>query len=242
MSGWSPSGRPMPPPPPWPPPPPSQPASGAVGWAQWTDREDPRTVGRRRRRRRVGVVSLLVGVLAGLGLAIGGVVLLMSGLDRVAIAPVGCATQLDVDRAGTYDVWVLTRGTLPDRGGTCPGSGEAFELAGDDRPAPAVTLDGGAGEIRLGPTGPTTVELELPWMHLRPLGTLRVDSPGAYRLLVEPDASTPATGVYAVAVGDLPWERAAALLLLGGTVGVIGVVAGVVLLLTGRRVRGGAAR
>ena len=180
-----------------------------------------------------GIVVLVVGIGAGVGLWLGSNARLDEAVDGLARGPVGCDTVLDFDETGDYIVFIETKGAIDEGRGDC-GADSSVAWSGDELPDATVTLTGPDGdEIDIAPDD--GVDYDAGGSQGSSIGTVTIEQPGDHLLRVESDDE----GFY-VTIGRNPNDgvtlmRVGALALL-----VAGIVVGVLLIVTGRR-RGDAA-
>jgi hypothetical protein len=188
--------------------------------------------------RRTGLLSAGLGLLAiGIAAIIAGILVANSryedGVKKLARAPAGCTTTLEFDKAGTYTLYIETKGKISDRGGDCGGSGSyehtgsrpAAELSLVDRSGAQQTVNDAKGKDYSAAGAKGTA-----------VSSVKITDPGTYRLTVSSTDSD-----FAVAVGKDPKGDADSVRNLGIGAGAIAALIGVILVILGMRRRGGPA-
>lgn len=179
-------------------------------------------------------MAIIGAAVAALGIIIGLALVFTAGSTReetiksFARAPVGCTTTLQFDRTGTFTFYVETRGSVPNLGGDCAGSGGSYQHVGE-APSVRLTLVDAAG---------TAVALEGEGDPSYDEGayagdahvTADITTPGSYQLTVESAATD-----IAIAVGGDPDADASSQTTLGIAIAVIGALLGGLLLVLGKR-------
>ena len=185
--------------------------------------------------RRSKAVFLLGVVLLVVGLAGGAALYLLSGttreqtIERFARAPVGCTTTLQFDRTGTFTLYIELTGTVSAVGGDCDRSGQSYRWTGSTLPAYALTMvDSDGAAVALADSAAFTYDTG-GWRG-QAVGQVQVTAPGTFRLTVDS-----ADSGFAVAIGGDPDADASVMQLAGIAAMVVGGVAGVVLIVVGRR-------
>ncbi len=180
----------------------------------------------------------MLGVLllvAGIGAAAAAFVLsssrLEDGVKQLARAPVGCTTTLEFDKAGTFNVFVETKGKLTDPlKGDCAAKDE-YDRGDDDAPDVTLTLkDGNDDEITIDEaSGPT---YDAAGFVGSAIGKVTIEEAGTYRLKVDSSSDD-----FAIALGKDPDGDASSLQTIGLIAGGAAALIGLVLLLLGMRRR-----
>jgi hypothetical protein len=181
-----------------------------------------------------GILILGIGICGAAGLWLSANARLEAAVDGLARAPVGCDTVLDFDKTGDFLVFIETEGAIGAGRGDCDVD-SSVAWSGDDLPDATVTITGPDGdEIDIAPDD--GVDYDAGGSQGSSIGTVTIDQDGDHLLRVESDDE----GFY-VSVGPNPNDgvglmRVGALVLL-----VVGLVVGVLLIVTGRRQRDAAA-
>jgi hypothetical protein len=191
------------------------------------------------RRRGAAAGALIGGILAIVGGIVVAIVLFAvadarvdDAVERLARAPSGCDTTLDVDDGGTYLLFVETQGSIDELEGGCDVASE-------------YTMEGQLPRVRLELTDPDGDEVDLDRVGdvtydaagyagtaIRQVG---LEQTGRYVLTVESPVDV------VVTIGRNPDDAAAPFPALAIVVGVLGVIVGVVLLVVGAMARRGPA-
>ena len=174
---------------------------------------------------------LLVGLLGGIAM------LLLSGARReatvegLARAPIGCTTTLDFAKAGSYVVFVETRGTIGAVRGDCPNANRSYDHQGQvpDVEVDLVDLDGSSLVL----TADRSITYGEAGFVGSSLARVEVSVAGEYLLTATSDVSD-----VVVSIGKNP-DDAASVLTVGGYVAMAAglLVGGVMLALALRRPR-----
>lgn len=208
--------------------PPAQPAYAPVAPAP------PSGGGGGKGLRLAGLALLVIGVVAGV------VLYVMSGsvrdetVKKFARAPVGCTTTLEFDKAGTFTLYLETKGTIGTLSGDCTATGD-YDRADDTLPGVTLNLVGpDGGQVSL--TGVTGVSYDTGTYVGEAIDDVEIAATGTYQLTVSSDATD-----VAIAIGGDPEGDSGTMKTAGIAVGAAGVVLGIVLLLLGARRKGGTA-
>jgi hypothetical protein len=185
------------------------------------------------------------GVLyAGLGLVIvglgaGAALFAMSGsaeestVKKFARAPVGCTTTLEFDKSSTFTLYVETKGSVGDVGGDCSANGSSYDRGDDNLPKVSLTLlDSDDKEVDL--ASATTPKYSAGAFKGEALQTVQIDTPGTYRLTVTSEDTD-----FAIAIGGAPDADSSTMKNAGIGAAIAGLVLGGLLILLGRRKKGG---
>ncbi len=179
-----------------------------------------------------GIVVLIVGVLAALGLWISSGQRESDAVRNLARAPIGCDTTLDFDATGEYFVYVESAGQFDgDVSGDCGATGE-YEVSGDDLPPVTLTLTDPSGDdVAL--DSRAGISYDTAGYVGTSVRSFTVDETGDHRLRVETPGSS---GVaFAAAVGRNPSDGVASMRLGAVLAGLGGLVIGGLLVLLSRR-------
>ncbi|MDO8391194.1 MAG: hypothetical protein Q7V57_11955 [Actinomycetota bacterium] len=183
-----------------------------------------------------GKGSLLAGVaLIVLGLGAGGALIALSGphreetVKKFARAPVGCTTTLEFEKAGTFTLYLETKGSVDDVGGDCEGNGSVYDRSDEGLPDVSLSLvDENDAEVPLDEADGSSYSAG--GFAGEAFRQARIDEPGTYRLTVTSDDSEFAIAVGGDADGD------SGMMMIGGVAAAVGgVLLGGVVLLVGRR-------
>ena len=190
------------------------------------------------RRRRWGMVitgaSLLVAGLAAGGALFGyGATQRSLMIDQFTRAPAGCATTLDIDRPGTYVMYLEHRSTVDRITGSCRVSGTISSTRLDTPPAIEITADNGGASpsIVATPAGESFSYTEDVYAG-RNIATFDVGTTGRYVINIEPSLDDQ---VVAIAHRDADPAHAFDTVRLPGAVAAGAAVVGAVLLVIGLR-------
>jgi hypothetical protein len=182
--------------------------------------------------RAAGIVLLVVGVVAGIALWLAAGQRYDDAVRDLAPVPIGCTTTLQFDRTGTYLFFVETTGTVGEIDGDCQNDDHDYDVAADDAPRVSLSLlDDQGDELDLDRVdGPSYDRAGRRGVGVR---TVDIDETGDYELTAT--ATVDDTDVV-VRVGRDPSSGVAALRAGGVTTLLLGVAAGLLLLLvSGRR-------
>jgi hypothetical protein len=186
--------------------------------------------------RRTGLIAAGVLLLAA-GVAAGVVMLMASGtnydesVENLARAPVGCTTALEFDEAGTFTVYVETRGRIGEIRGDCPATDTDYRFAGDVLPAVDIVItDEDGGEVDL--DDDFDKDYDAGGSVGQSIHSVVIDEAGDYDITVTSDEAD-----FAIAIGKDPKDDADSLRTNAIIAGAAGVVLGGALLLLGLRRR-----
>ena len=174
-----------------------------------------------------GLVVLVAGVGGGVAAVLASGSAADEGVENLARAPVGCTTRLDFDDAGTFTIYVETKGSTGDLGGDCPNDEDEYER--DDLPDVELTLvDSDDKEIDL--EDDDSKSYDAGGAKGQSISTVEIEEAGRYELTVTSEDDD-----FAIAIGKNPEESADTLKLISyGLLGA-GIVLGGLLILLGRR-------
>jgi hypothetical protein len=97
----------------------------------------------------LGLVVLVAGIGAAIGLAVAGSKKYEDGVKDLARGPANCVTTLDVDSASTYYFYLESKGEVADIRGDCPSLGDSYDVSDVGDPALSLTdSDGEAVRLR----------------------------------------------------------------------------------------------
>ncbi len=179
-----------------------------------------------------GVVLLVVGLIAGVGLWVGAGARLDDAVRGLARAPVGCDTTLDFSETGEFLFFVETRGEFAGVRGDCDQAG-SYDVTGSEPPRVVLSMvdpDGRDVELRVR-SGDAYDAAGFEGSSER---VAEITTTGDHVLTVEADGSTE---LFVVAVGKDPEGGVDALRLGGVLAGLAGVIAGVACIVLGSRRR-----
>ena len=176
----------------------------------------------------LGAIVAVVGVVAGLAL------ILLSGsskeetVKKFARAPAGCTTSLEFDHAGSYTLYLETKGKVPNLGGDCAANGTTYQHAGA-APSVSVTLVDGAGTA-VATSSAAGPSYDAGGYAGSALLTASVPAAGTYQITVTSEASD-----VAIAIGGDPEGSAGTMKTIGFVVLAAGVLGGLGLIMLGRK-------
>jgi len=184
---------------------------------------------------------LMVGALLLVGGLVGGLLVLMSSgsktdqaVKKLARVPVGCTTTLNVEKPGTFNVYVETAGRLPEYDGNCPAGGKYSSSAAVQVDTMVTDDDGNVVEI-----APATGEsYSAAGYRGSRVGTVSFSKTGTYRISVmsaevSDDQAAVAVGIDSSAPSNVAsQDRVLSIALLVG-----GALFGIPLILLGLRRR-----
>lgn len=185
----------------------------------------------RRNTKRVwtGVAVLAAGVIGGIAL------LALTGsstkeaAENLARAPIGCTTTLDFDSAGTFTIYVETKGSIGEVRGDCSNTDADYDFGDGNLPDVELTLlDDNDDEIDL--DDDASKSYDAGGFKGESIFTVAIDDPGAYTLTVESEDND-----FAIAVGKNPEDAAGPLGILGLALVALGVILGVLLIVFGMK-------
>jgi hypothetical protein len=174
-----------------------------------------------------GVAIGMAAVVVGGGLAVAAVLVEGQTVEGFARAPVGCTTTLEFDTIDTFTLFVETKGSAADLGGDCETSGAVYSR--DAAPLPQVELtlvDSNDATVPLG--GANDFEYDTGDFVGTSFATVDITAVGTYRLTVTSDDRD-----FAIAVGRDPSANSVIFLAAGLTIGGLGMLIGVVLIVLG---------
>ncbi len=184
-------------------------------------------------RRRIfwfGLAAIVGGLAGGGALGLAAQRRTDDAASRLAIAPPGCITTLDVSHGGTYSVYLVTRAPSAELTGPCAPAGSIDHHGSAETPAMRLT-DATGSEIFLVGAGSEHYSTDT---HAgRRVATFQVDGAGTLSLQVARSAD----GIV-LAVGErahAPARAALPILLVGGGLAVGGPVIGLGMMIGGRR-------
>ena len=174
-----------------------------------------------------------------IGLGAGAALFALSGsteestVKKFARAPVGCTTTLQFDKRTTFTLYVETKGSVSDAGGDCAANGSSYDRGDDDLPKVSLSLvDSDDQPVDL--TSATARKYSAGAFKGQALQAVKIDDPGTYRLTVTSDDTD-----FAIAIGGAPDADSSTMKTAGIGAAVAGVVLGGLLILLGRRKKGG---
>ncbi len=174
-----------------------------------------------------------------IGLGAGATLFALSGsteestVKKFARAPVGCTTTLQFDKRTTFTLYVETKGSVSDAGGDCAANGSSYDRGDDDLPKVSLSLvDSDDQPVDL--TAATAPKYSAGAFKGQALQAVKIDDPGTYRLTVTSDDTD-----FAIAIGGAPDADSSTMKTAGIGAAVAGVVLGGLLILLGRRKKGG---
>jgi hypothetical protein len=181
-----------------------------------------------------GIVVLIVGLIAAVGLWYSAGQRQSDAVRDLARAPVGCDTTLNFEVAGEFLVFLETEGEISAVTGSCVAPG-SFGQLGSPRNLPPVRL------ALTGPDGSdvaldtrTGVDYDSDGSAGQVIRTFVVGTPGDYVLRVEPTNGSEPAG-YAIAIGRDPSNGVQPLQLGAFAAGITGLIVGLSLIAVSRR-------
>jgi hypothetical protein len=189
---------------------------------------------RRTRFFAAGVIVLIVGLLAAVGLWYSAGQRQSEAVRNLARAPVGCDTTLNFEVAGEFLVFVEIEGKIGNVTGSCESPGDFGQL-GISQGLPPVRLDLTApdgSDVALDTR--TGVDYDADGSAGQAIRTFVVERPGDYVLRVQP-ANDAEPAVFAIAIGRDPSDGVRPLQLGAFAAGIAGLIIGLALIATSRR-------
>jgi hypothetical protein len=182
-----------------------------------------------------GALILAAGV-------VGGVVMLLAsssnydeGVKNLARAPIGCTTSLQFDEAGTYTIYLETKGQVGALRGDCPNADRDYDLGDNDLPDVTITLLNDDGdEIDL--DDDDSKDYDAGGAAGSSIASVKIEQAGDYEITATVDDGADG-GEVAIAVGRNPKASASSLKTTGIVVLALGVVLGGLLMALGLRRR-----
>lgn len=174
-----------------------------------------------------GVAVGVAAVVVGGGLFAAAVLIEGQTVEGFARAPVGCTTTLEFDTADTFTLYLETKGTTDDLGGDCASSAKRYSRTDPTPPAVELVLvDSSDAPVTLGAAN--DFEYDTVDFVGTSFATVDIAAAGTYQLTVTSDADD-----IAIAVGRDPSADSAIYLAAGLTIGGIGVLVAVGLIVFG---------
>ncbi len=175
----------------------------------------------------LGIVVLLAGIGAGIGLFITGGSQYESAVKNLQRAPVGCDTEFNFTGTGTFVFYTESKGKIGTLRGDCQNTGAAYSHSGKIT-VDLTMVDSAGNDVKL--TRATGASYNKGGYVGSEVRTLRIDKPGKYVLSVASDDTD-----FTIAVGRNPKAQAdkATSTAIGALA--IGVVLGGLLLILGLR-------
>ena len=193
------------------------------------------TGGRRAGLIGVGALVLAAGVVAGVVLFLASSSNYDEGVRNLARAPIGCTTSLEFDEAGTYTIYVETRGQIGELRGDCPNADRDYEFRGDDLPdVDIVLVDDNGDELDL--DDDDSKDYDAAGFVGRSVASVEIPEAGDYEITATSDEDE-----IAVAVGRNPKDAAGEMKTMGIGAFALGVLIGGLCLVLGLRRRPAAA-
>ncbi len=192
-----------------------------------------------RGRRRAGLIVAgagvaLAGFAAGGGLALLGTARATDAAERLARASVGCATALEVDAPGTFNVYLESKAVLLDADGSCAGSPTAVDHGAGEPETPRLTLTDASGSpVAIASDSGESYDLDR-FAGAR-IATFEVSEPGTLTLTV--DGGDREIVVAVGATNNSPARLLTTLQTAGGGAAVLGALVGLPLVVIGLRRR-----
>jgi hypothetical protein len=182
-----------------------------------------------------GIGVVVVGLVAGGLIASSASSTKEETVQKFARAPVGCTTTLEFEKAGTFTLFVETKGSAVDVGGDCAGNGATYERTSPDLPDVTLALvDEDDAPVEL--TKSTAFSYDTGGFVGQAIQQVAIESSGTYRLTVS-SADTD----FAIAIGGDPEADSGSVLAIGGAILLAGLLVGAILIVLGMRRKGGPA-
>ena len=177
----------------------------------------------------LGIVLLVAGLVAAIALWVAADSRYDDAVTGLARAPVGCDTTLDFSETGEFLIFVETAGSVDNVRGDCAVEGDYDVGSGDPPDVVLAMIDPDGGDVDLDLR--SGVEYDTAGFVGESIRSVDISTTGDHLLRVESTSGE----TFAVAVGKDPNDGVA--LLRGGAViaFLVGVVAGVVLIVIGAR-------
>ena len=186
-------------------------------------------------KRRTGMIAV-GGLLIAVGVLGGGALLVVAAskyedaVKGLARAPIGCTTSLEFERAGTFLIFVETKGSIGTVDGDCTNADTDYAHKGA-APDIEVTLTDEAG-AEIDVASKVDGDYDVANFVGSSIGSITIDDPGSFEITVNSDDTD-----VAVAIGKDPKDSAGNLGLIGIGVGALLAVFGLVLVILGFRRR-----
>ncbi|MCX6522405.1 MAG: hypothetical protein NTZ21_17230 [Actinobacteria bacterium] len=177
----------------------------------------------------VGALLLAAGVVAGVVLFLASSSNYDEGVRNLARAPIGCTTSLEFDEAGTYTIYIETKGQIGELRGDCPNADRDYEFRGDDLPdVDIVLLDDNGDEVDL--DRDESKDYDAAGFVGRSVASVEIPEAGDYEITATSDEDE-----IAVAVGRNPKETAGSMKTMGIGALALGVLIGGLCVVLGMR-------
>lgn len=179
----------------------------------------------------VGALLLASGLVTGIVLFLASSSNYDEGVRNLARAPIGCTTSLEFDEAGTYTIYVETRGTIGDLRGDCPNADAEFDLGDSDVPEVDIVLvDGRGDEIDL--DDDDSKDYDAAGFAGQSVSSVEISDAGDYEITATSDENE-----LAIAIGRNPKDTAGSMKSMAILALALGVVLGGLCLVLGMRRR-----
>ncbi len=185
----------------------------------------------------VGALLLAAGLVAGIVLFLASSSNYDEGVQNLARAPIGCTTSLEFDEAGTYTIYVETRGQIGELRGDCPNAdtdydlGDLGDLADEGLPDVDIMLvDDGGVEVDL--DADDSKDYDAAGFVGQSVSSVEIPEAGDYEITATSDENE-----LAVAIGRNPKETAGSMKTMAYLALGLGVVLGGLCLVLGMRRR-----
>ncbi len=176
-----------------------------------------------------GLVVLIGGVGGGAAAFVTAGSQVEDGVKSLARAPVGCTTTLEFDKAGTFTVFVETKGSIGSVRGDCSNTEATYDRGGSSLPDVTLTMVNDSGdEVSL--DDGVGASYDAAGFVGKPINSVTIDAAGTFELTVASDESD-----FAVSVGKNPKQSGAGLKTIGLAAMIGGGVLGLALILLGLR-------
>lgn len=167
----------------------------------------------------VGALLLAAGVVSGIVMLLASSSNYDDGVKNLARAPIGCTTELEFAKQGTFTIYVETTGSIGDLRGDCPNTGDSYSFDGSGLPDVDVVLTDDSGS-EIDQSSDESKDYDAAGAVGQSISTVTIDDPGTYQITV-----TSGDEGFVVAVGKDPQDVASSL----KTNAIIAIVAGLVL-------------
>jgi hypothetical protein len=190
------------------------------------------TTAKRTRLLGAGIVVLIVGLLAALGLWISSTQRESDAVRNLARAPIGCDTTLDFEASGEFYIYIESAGQFDGAvSGDCGAEGE-YELPDDSLPPVTLSMTAPNGDdVAL--DSDAGVSYDTAGYVGQSVRVFTVNEPGGYQLRVEAPGSTEVA--FAAAVGRDPSDGVGSMRLGAVLAGIGALILGGLLILLSRQ-------
>ena len=184
---------------------------------------------KRKRFLLLGLASLVVGLVAALGLTIASRNQYADAVGKLQRAPVGCDTEFDFTQTGVFILYLETQGHIGSIRGDCVAAESAYSRTDANRPRVSLLLAAESLD-KIGLDRTKAASYIADGFVGQAFREVTIDKPGIYTLSVE-SAETD----FAIAIGRNPRNDTQGLKKLGLALGLGGLLLGALLALVGLR-------